>query len=55
MAFDQSWTKISGEESVAKATITLVKKEGSRKMISYTAIQNDAEKDDVDMPLKVRF
>ena len=39
VAFDQTWTSQSGEESVAKATITLVKKENAWKIISYTAIQ----------------
>lgn len=48
VAFDQTWTTEEGEVSVAKATITLLKKEGDWKMISYTAIQYDAEGDDVD-------
>lgn len=48
VAFDQTWTTVSGEETVAKATITLVKKEGSWKIISYTAIQYDAEDVEVD-------
>lgn len=43
VAFDQIWTTVSSEESVAKATITLVKKEDSWKIISYTAIQYEAE------------
>ena len=48
VAFDQTWTTVAGEESVAKATITLVKKDDSWKIISYTAIQYDPEKSDVD-------
>ncbi|MDY7393853.1 hypothetical protein UMM65_01230 [Aureibaculum sp. 2210JD6-5] len=43
VAFDQTWTSQSGEKSVAKATITLVKKENDWKIISYTAIQYEAE------------
>ena len=48
VAFDQTWKTVSGEESVAKATITLVKKEDDWKIISYTAIQYEAEDDGVD-------
>lgn len=48
VAFDQTWTSEEGVVSVAKATITLIKKEGDWKIISYTAIQYDAEGDDVD-------
>ena len=48
IAFDQKWTTESGEESVAKATVTLTKKEGEWKIISYTAIQYEAEDDTVD-------
>ena len=48
VAFDQTWTSQSGEESVAKATITLVKKENAWKIISYTAIQYEAEDENVD-------
>ncbi len=48
VAFDQTWTTRTGEESVAKATITLVKKENAWKIISYTAIQYEAEDDNVD-------
>lgn len=48
VAFDQTWTSQSGEESVAKATITLVKKENAWKIISYTAIQYEAEDKNVD-------
>lgn len=48
VAFDQTWTTVSGEDSVAKATITLVKKEDSWKIISYTAIQYEAEDVGVD-------
>ena len=48
VAFDQTWTTEEGEVSVAKATITLLKKEGDWKMISYTAIQYDTEEDGVD-------
>jgi len=43
VAFDQKWTTESGEESVAKATITLLKKESDWKIISYTAIQYEEE------------
>lgn len=39
VAFDQTWTTESGEKSVAKATITLVRKQSDWKIISYTAIQ----------------
>ena len=48
VAFDQTWTSESGEESVAKATITLVKKEKAWKIVSYTAIQYEAEGQNVD-------
>ncbi len=48
VAFDQSWTTKDGEESVAKATITLVKKDNAWKIISYTAIQYSAEDENVD-------
>ena len=48
VAFDQSWTSQSGEKSVAKATITLVKKEEDWKIISYTAIQYEDEDQNVD-------
>ena len=48
VAFDQAWTTQSGEVSVAKATITLVKKESAWKIISYTAIQYEAEDESVD-------
>lgn len=48
VAFDQKWTTITGKESVAKATITLVKKENSWKIISYTAIQYELEEGNVD-------
>ena len=48
VAFDQTWTTKMGEESVAKATITLVKKENAWKIISYTAIQYELEDVDVD-------
>lgn len=48
VAFDQTWTSKIGEETVAKATITLVKKENSWKMISYTAIQYEVEDVGVD-------
>jgi len=48
VAFDQKWTTESGEESVAKATITLLKKEDAWKIISYTAIQYEAEDDTID-------
>lgn len=48
VAFDQTWTTVAGEESVAKATITLVKKENSWKIISYTAIQYEVEEKNVD-------
>lgn len=48
VAFDQTWTSQSGEKSVAKATITLVKKENTWKIISYTAIQYEEEDQNVD-------
>lgn len=48
VAFDQTWTSQKGEETVAKATITLVKKAKAWKIISYTAIQYDAEDENVD-------
>ena len=48
VAFDQTWTSQSKEKSVAKATITLVKKGNAWKIISYTAIQYDAEDQNVD-------
>lgn len=48
VAFDQTWTTKSGEESVAKATITLLKKDKAWKIISYTAIQYEVEGDEVD-------
>jgi len=48
VAFDQTWTSQSGEETVAKATITLVKKENDWKIISYTAIQYEEEDENVD-------
>ena len=48
VAFDQLWTSQSGEKSVAKATITLVKKKEDWKIISYTAIQYKAEDQNVD-------
>ncbi len=48
VAFDQVWTSQSGETTVAKATITLVKKANDWKIISYTAIQYEAENQNVD-------
>lgn len=48
VAFDQTWTSQSGEKSVAKATITLVKRINAWKIISYTAIQYEAEGENVD-------
>ncbi len=45
VAFDQKWTTEAGEESTAKATVTLVKKNEDWKIISYTAIQYDSEGD----------
>lgn len=48
VAFDQTWTSPEGEETVAKATITLVKKANAWKIISYTAIQYEAESEEVD-------
>jgi hypothetical protein len=48
VALDQTWTTVSGEETVAKATITLVKKANAWKIISYTAIQYEAEDAAVD-------
>lgn len=47
VAFDQEWTSETGEKSVAKAAITLVKTENAWKIISYTAIQYDAENQNV--------
>ena len=48
VAFDQTWTSQSGEKTVAKATITLIKKANAWKIISYTAIQYEAEDHNVD-------
>ncbi len=48
VAFDQTWTTEEGEDSLAKATITLVKKEKAWKIVSYTAIQYEAEDGNVD-------
>jgi len=48
VAFDQTWTTQEGEKSKAKATITLVRKENTWKIISYTAIQYDSEDSNVD-------
>ena len=48
VAFDQTWTSEAGDESVAKATITLVKKGSFWKIISYTAIQYEEEDENVD-------
>lgn len=48
VAFDQTWTTINGKKSKAKATITLVRKASSWKIISYTAIQYDSEDDTTD-------
>ena len=48
VAFDQTWTTTAGEETIAKATITLVKKDKSWKIISYTAIQYESEEANVD-------
>ena len=48
VAFDQTWMTKTGEKSVAKATITLLRKANSWKIIAYTAIQYDSEDDDVD-------
>ncbi len=48
VAFDQTWTSQSGEKTVAKATITLIKKMNSWKIVSYTAIQYEAEDQNVD-------
>ena len=48
VAFDQTWTTQLGEVTVAKATITLVKRANEWKIISYTAIQYDAEDQNVD-------
>jgi len=47
-AFDQIWTSEAGEESTAKATVTLVKKKSAWKITSYTAIQYTAETNSVD-------
>ena len=48
LAFDQTWTSRAGEETVAKGAITLVKKANAWKIISYTAIQYEAEDQNVD-------
>jgi len=48
IAFDQTWTTEAGEKSHAKATITLLNKADAWKMVSYTAIQYEAEDDNVD-------
>lgn len=48
VAFDQTWTSPTGEKTVAKATITLVKKANAWKIISYTAIQYEDEDQNVD-------
>jgi hypothetical protein len=48
LAFDQTWTTQAGEKSVAKATVTLVRKGDDWKIISYTAIQYAAEDENVD-------
>jgi hypothetical protein len=48
VAFDQTWTSQSGEKTVAKATITLIKKVNAWKIISYTAIQYEAEDQTID-------
>lgn len=48
VAFDQTWISQEGEKSVAKATITLVKKMNDWKIISYTAIQYEAGDQNVD-------
>lgn len=48
VAFDQTWTSQAGVITVAKATITLVKKANAWKIISYTAIQYEAENQDID-------
>ncbi len=48
VAFDQTWTSPAGEKTVAKATITLIKKATDWKIISYTAIQYEAEDQNVD-------
>jgi len=48
VAFDQTWTSQTGKKSVAKATITLVKKASDWKIISYTAIQYEADDGTVD-------
>lgn len=47
MAFDQAWTTQMGEKSVAKAAITLLKKSSNWKIISYTAIQYEAENQNI--------
>ncbi len=48
VAFNQTWTSQSGEKTVAKATITLIKKANAWKIISYTAIQYEAEGQNID-------
>lgn len=47
VAFDQAWTTKTGEKSVAKAAITLVKKAHDWKIIAYTAIQYEEENQNV--------
>lgn len=47
VAFDQTWKSQAGEKSVAKAAITLIKKADDWKIISYTAIQYEAENQNV--------
>jgi len=48
VAFDQTWLSQSEEKTMAKGTITLVKKANTWKIISYTTIQYDAENQNVD-------
>ncbi|MFT5736638.1 MAG: hypothetical protein ACJAU2_000894 [Maribacter sp.] len=48
VAFDQAWTSQVGEKTVAKATVTLVKKGDAWKIVSYTAIQYEVGNQNVD-------
>ncbi len=48
VAFDQTWTSQAGEKTVAKGTITLVKKANAWKIVSYTAIQYEAKNQNID-------
>ncbi|SRR6056297_350938 len=47
VSFDQTWKNQAGGTSLAKAAITLIKKAQDWKIISYTAIQYEAENKNV--------